>query len=375
MDSLGKPITIDLIIEKFIPVVGALFMVVGLGYLLYTSVWHALDTTVRLGLGFFCSVVLIGGGYSASEKMKYLADVIIGAGIVLLYGTLMYGAQTTDAGAATIPEVATLVTAVLFMASTTYFAAERKSKVIFALSMLAAYLTPFVIGGEFGTSALSFNSYLMYFASVNIIGTILGRDFSVRELQPLNLAGLFFGTTTLYMVAFNTLLPSGSAGWNSPEVSVFLFGVLTLATIYSIISSAKHTIESDEVFVSFAYITPLAWLFLNMQALPSVSTFVTVALYAAVALGYYAGWWYLRDQNKRYQHMGLYTGAIIALCLAIFAYFPESDIYVGILIAYLGLVFAYLYTWDDKHVERLAAYMVLSITGGLIALDAAYFTS
>ena len=53
-------LTLDKIIEKFIPVIGALFMTVGLGYLLYTSVWVHLETPIRLGLGFFLSLAIIG---------------------------------------------------------------------------------------------------------------------------------------------------------------------------------------------------------------------------------------------------------------------------------------------------------------------------
>jgi hypothetical protein len=53
-------LTLDKIIEKFIPVIGALFMTVGLGYLLYTSVWVNLPPPTRLGLGFFLSLAIIG---------------------------------------------------------------------------------------------------------------------------------------------------------------------------------------------------------------------------------------------------------------------------------------------------------------------------
>jgi len=35
-------------------------MTVGLGYLLYTSVWVHLEAPVRLGLGFFLSLAIIG---------------------------------------------------------------------------------------------------------------------------------------------------------------------------------------------------------------------------------------------------------------------------------------------------------------------------
>lgn len=46
--SPSNALTIDRIIEKFIPVVGAIFVVVGLGYLLYTSVWVTQPIEIKL---------------------------------------------------------------------------------------------------------------------------------------------------------------------------------------------------------------------------------------------------------------------------------------------------------------------------------------
>lgn len=67
-----------MIIAKFIPIVGALLFVTGLGYLIYTSVWEAMSQTIRLGVGFFISLVIIGTAFSFSEKLKYFADVVMG---------------------------------------------------------------------------------------------------------------------------------------------------------------------------------------------------------------------------------------------------------------------------------------------------------
>jgi Predicted membrane protein (DUF2339) len=135
-----------MIIAKFVPILGALLFITGLGYLIYTSVWEALDQTVRLGIGFFVSIVIIGSAFSFSEKLRYFADVIMGSGILLLYGTLIYGSRTTDlAIEAKIPEIATIVTAFIFTLAVAYFASLRKSKVILSLGILGAYLTPFVI--------------------------------------------------------------------------------------------------------------------------------------------------------------------------------------------------------------------------------------
>lgn len=92
---------------------------------------------------------------------------------------------------ATIPEIGTLIVASLFTLAATYLASIRHSKVILSLVLLGAYLTPFVIGGEWGTSALSFNSYLIYFVIANIIVFLLGREIATRDLVPLNMIGLF----------------------------------------------------------------------------------------------------------------------------------------------------------------------------------------
>ena len=57
--QVPEGLTIDKIIEKFIPVIGALFMTIGIGYLLYTSIWIDLNSTMKLALGFFLSLVII----------------------------------------------------------------------------------------------------------------------------------------------------------------------------------------------------------------------------------------------------------------------------------------------------------------------------
>lgn len=87
----------------------------------------------KLGLGFFLSLAIIGGAFSFSEKLRYFADVIMGGGILLLYGTLIYGSRATESANATIPEIATLISAGIFTLIAAYFANLRKSKVILTL--------------------------------------------------------------------------------------------------------------------------------------------------------------------------------------------------------------------------------------------------
>ena len=121
---------------------------------------------------------------------------------------MIYGSRTVDiATQTTMPEVATLFTAFFFTLAVAYFASLRKSKVILAMAMIGAYITPFVIGtnGDWGHS-MSYNAYLTYFAAVNFAIFALGREIATHDLIPLNLLGLFFGTTTLHALSYSGAL-------------------------------------------------------------------------------------------------------------------------------------------------------------------------
>lgn len=146
---------------------------------------------------------MIGSAFSFSSGFRYFADVIMGGGILLLYGTLIYGSRATDTGLATIPEIASLFAAGIFTLIAAYFAHMRQSKVILALSMIGAYLTPFVIGNSgWDNPNIPYNAYMIYFASVNLIVFLLGRTLAIHDLIPLNMLGLFFGTSTLYHLSY-----------------------------------------------------------------------------------------------------------------------------------------------------------------------------
>lgn len=243
-------LTVDMIIARFVPILGALLFTIGLGYLIYTSVWEAMNQTVRLGVEFFVSLVIIGSAFSFSERLRYFADIVLGSGILLLYGTLIYGSRTTDAAQAMIPEAATLVTAFLFTLVVAYFASYRKSKVILALGIFGAYMTPFVIGqNDIWASNISFNTYLIYFAAVNIVIFFLGREIAIHDLIPLNLAGLFFGTYTLYTLIYTDKMGIVSTDdmLQGTNFTLFLLVVLVVMSIISIAFSARYFTPKDEL--------------------------------------------------------------------------------------------------------------------------------
>ncbi len=371
-----KGITIDQIIAKFVPILGALLFITGLGYLIYTSVWASMSETVRLGVWFFTSLVIIGTAFSFSERLRYFADVIIGWGILLLYGTLIYGSRTTDlAISAHIPEVATLVTAFIFTLAVAYFSSLRKSKVILALGILWAYLTPFVIGqNDVWSSSLSFNAYLVYFAAVNIVIFLMGREIAVHDLIPLNLLGLFFGTYTLHKLIYTSKITEVWLGFfQSGNFTVILLTLLVAMSVMSIAFSSRYFSSKEEAWISTGYLLPLLWFFFHTQSLIGLSHLVTAGSFLIIAAAYFTAWYFLRPlESSRYQHVAAYAGWLIALVFSINSFFPEFNLYASLLIAYIGLIFAGIYIFEGNKGERLLAAFLFSFFGAILSFSYIY---
>lgn len=363
-------LTIDMVIAKFIPIIGALLFITGLGYFIYTSVWEDLDVTMRLGVGFFVSIAIIGTAFSFSDKLRYFADVVMGWGILLLYATLLYGSRTTDIAEAVIPEVATLATAFIFTLGVAYFASLRKSKVILILGILGAYLTPFILGqNDSWVQNISFNAFLIYFAAVNVVIFLLGREIAIYDLIPLNLAWLFFGSYTLHSLSYSWLTQVGPGFFSGETFTVILLSILVIMSIASIaISSRYFTDKKEQVILAFGYLLPLAWFLLHIEEL-SVSSMVRVVVFLVISLVYFIAWYILRPlAGSRYQHIAVYAGWLISMVYAILALFPDFSVYSSILISYIGLIFAVIYVLDGNKWERLLASILFSLFGGVLAL-------
>lgn len=370
--SAPEGLTIDKIIEKFIPVVGALFMTIGLGYLLYTSVWIDLNSTVKLGLGFFLSLVIIGSSYSFSEKLRYFADIGIGAGILLLYGTLIYGSRTTDLAAATIPETATLVTAFLFTIAIAYFASERKSQVILVLGMIGSYLTPFVIGtNDSWAQNISFNAYLTYFTAINAVVFFIGREINVRNILPLNNVGLLIGASMLYHLSYTDGVSKVvSSSFLSGEVfSAILFLVITIFSLWNLLLSSKLFTEKDEGYITLGYIAPVLWFTFNIAKLMTLDSVTRGGLYIILATACFIGWNILRGMKTRFQHTAPYAAGVFSAIFAFFAFIPSLNLYSSLAIAYSSFIFGAIFLMDsEKKGERLVSYVLFSLMGALLSL-------
>ncbi|MCH8518750.1 DUF2339 domain-containing protein [Candidatus Gracilibacteria bacterium] len=361
--------SIDTIIAKFVPIVGALMFITGFGYLIYTSVWEAMTLEFRLGLGFFASVLIIGTGFSLSDKLKYFADVVIGGGILLLFGTLIYGSRTTELATSLIPEQATLITAIIFTCGVSYLSALRKSKVILVLGLLGAYLIPFVIGQNgVWASNISFNAYLIYFIAVNMSVLFVSRDMSIYDIIPANIIGLFISTFSLYSLTFADISSTESI-LTSENVSIILLAIIVIASAASIVYTSRFFSTKEDTWISLGYLVPLLWFMLMSSALTSVDQGYLFLASALISCAYFSGWYLLGYfTQSRTQHIALYIGGIIALVKAIFIIFPEFNFFIGISIAYISLVFLFLYTFIAHKFERILAAGLFSFSGALISL-------
>lgn len=174
-----------------------------------------------------------------------------------------------DAATALIPEVATLVTAFIFTLAVAYFSSLRKSKVILALGILGAYITPFVIGqNDVWASNISFNAYLVYFAAVNIVVFLMGREIAIHDLIPVNLGGLFFGTYTLHTLVYSHHIQEVSTGFfQSSNFTAILLMMLVAMSVASIAFSARYFTTKEEGWISLGYLVPLLWFFFHLENL------------------------------------------------------------------------------------------------------------
>ncbi len=364
-------LTIDKIIEKFIPIIWAILLVTWFVYLLYTNVWVDLSLEIRLWLGFFLSIILIGWAVSFSERLRYFADIVVWIWILLLYATLMYGSRTTETAQAVFPEVATLVTAFIFTLIIAYFASFRKSKVILILWMIWAYITPFVIGqNDVWAQTISFNAYLTYFASISIVVFLIWKEISTRNIIPLNMIGLFVWTSTLYKLSYtdwiSTVTQSNFFSWEIFSAILFLF--LAIFSMWSIIITSKQFEEKDEWYIAFGYIATILWFIFNLSLLTDITDITKSIFFVIISASCFYGWHFLRNTKTRFQHTSLYSAWILTIILAFFNIIPDLNLYSSLAIAYSSLIFGVLYYLDSKKFERLASYWLLSLIWAILSL-------
>ncbi len=106
-------------------------------------------------------------------------------------------------------------------------------------------------------------------------------------------------------------------------------------------SSRYFTQKGSLIALSFGYLTPLVWFMIQLGYLQSLPQWWYAVGYAVIAGVYFSAWHMLRSlEYHRYQHISVYGGGIIAVIMAIMQWFPDKNLYTGLLIAYGGLIFA-----------------------------------
>lgn len=340
--SQKKSTDISFFIIKAIPFVGALLLAAGLGYLIYTNIWTHVQPIVRIILGFFTSFLIIGTAWGMQKKLRDFSDYILGIGILLFYGTLMYGSRALESSQAIIPEIATLFTALVFMSVIGYIATIRQSKIILSTSILGAYLTPFFIyQNENWAINLSYNSYIIYFCAVSISTSFFAKKIFSYEIILTNTLGLFASIFSLAIIAPYRTYPSLAeisaisqpSFWQGYIVTIILLTLIVVLSITSIVHSSRIFHEKfNDSKLAAAYLVPLIWFLIQISLLESQTPTVTITSslevlttvatkilsYLAIAASYFYSWYYLRPlEYSKYQHIAAYSGGTIATTFAI----------------------------------------------------------
>lgn len=364
-ETTSSKTTSDMIIEKIIPIIGALLLVSGLWYLIYTSVWVILWQEIKLFIWFVTSFLIIFLWLKFSEKLRYFWDVIIWIWILLLYWTLVYWSRSDLWQTAQIPEIMSLIVSFIFTSIVSYFANIRKSKVIIILSLIWAYLLPFVIwqNGSWQQS-ISFNSYLIYFAWINIVLFQMAKDFELKSITPLNIWWLFFWTTSLYNLSYSGIV--SNSFWESNLLSWILFLILTIFCIFSLLVPNNNSENKNEWYLAIWYIWSVLWFFINISIL-SLWDIEKWILFLILSIISFVSWHLLWTTKTRYEHISLYATWVFALILSA-TNFIDLDKYSSIFICYISLIFAFLYYLDNSKKERLFSYYLFSFVWALYSV-------
>jgi hypothetical protein len=199
---------------------------------------------------------------------------------------------------------------------------------------------------------------------------VMGREISVRRIIPLNIIGLFAGTSTLYHLSYSTIVKTSvSSDFFAGEyfTAILLFVLVAFST-WSILMSARQFNEKFDGYLALGYLAPLVWFYYNVNQLSNISNIGEGIFYALIAVSYFGGWHYLKDFPNRFQHISLYAAGVLSAVLAFFSILPELDVYSSMAVAYLSLIFAVLYLKDPSKEERYISFILISMMGAILSL-------
>ncbi|MCP4523656.1 MAG: hypothetical protein GY828_05585, partial [Candidatus Gracilibacteria bacterium] len=198
-------------------------------------------------------------------------------------------------------------------------------------------------------------------------------EFALRDIVPLNIIGLFIGVQTMYKVSdFEKINHTSQSFFTSEIFSAILFFMIAIFFLWSIVISSKYFEKEDEGYVTFSYVSIILWLIYNLGLLETLSSETKSLFYIIFSAILFYAWHYLRTVKTQYQHVSLYSGAVLCATIAFLQLIPELNIYSSIVIAYSSVIFGVLYYIDSSKTERLFTYGFLSLLGALLSIILVY---
>jgi hypothetical protein len=104
----------------------------------------------------------------------------------------------------------------------------------------------------------------------NISIFLLGKEIALRDLIPLNMLGLFFGTSSVYYFGFENSTSSWYGIISDATISAFLLLLLAGFSIYTIAINAKKFNTKEEGYLTVSYLMPLIWFMINISLITKV---------------------------------------------------------------------------------------------------------
>lgn len=368
--------SVDAIVQKWFPIIGILFIVGGLSYFFYDGIWQYISESGRLAIGFIMGLLLISGGHKFSEKLKVFADAVIGGGVLIFYVTLIYGSLFRSMKeAAIIPELWSLLIAIIFSLAIAFYAFQRSSKYILLLGMIGGYLTPLfvVVPSEesirfsadlYGTAnGLPFFSYLFYFIAINVGYLLASSHMSLKKFGFINAIGLFFGTLTASGIMGN--------GFREHAIlSAVLCAIIVGIHLFAMTQNNKLFQKENDPYLIAGYLLPLGWyaLIVNTAIGDALPLGTKAIFFLAVCFFYFSAWHYLKKINNEEKHYALYVGGILSLLLGLSTLAPNFMEYNGVIASLVGLVFGILYLIRPMP-QREISFLLFVLCGVFLTLE------
>jgi uncharacterized membrane protein len=221
-----KPIDIEEAMGTWLPRIGMLALLFGVGFFLKYAFDHQwIGPTGRIILGLLGGISLLGAGeYFESKKYHSYARVFTGGGLAILYFSL-YAARNLYQMIGVTP---TFISMLFVTLAAGFFAVRYNSQIVAFYSIIGGFVTPFLIGAA-GVDRIGL---LWYMAILNL--GIFGLAF-FKKWRILNFVAFAF-TAIIYLATyerFHSVEPlSSSLGFLTFYFLIFAFAAFLYNIIY-----------------------------------------------------------------------------------------------------------------------------------------------